>query len=114
MIDNIAYDVCNEIWRERLRQTSEEGWTPEHDDAHDRGELALAAFSYLGHGAKLGDFHDAVGVPEPWPFEMAAFKPSTPRRDLIKAAALIVAEIERRDRASVAKLAMALPVEASR
>jgi hypothetical protein len=31
---------------ERTRQISEEGWTPEHDDGHDEGELSAAASVY--------------------------------------------------------------------
>ncbi len=42
-------------------------------------------------------------VPEGWPESWAScwFKPKDRRRDLIKAGALILAEIERLDRASV-------------
>lgn len=29
-------DVISEIQAERHRQRWDEGWTPEHDDAHDR------------------------------------------------------------------------------
>lgn len=31
------------IAAERQRQIEEEGWTPDHDDQHTNGELALAA-----------------------------------------------------------------------
>lgn len=34
------------IAAERQRQITEEGWTPEHDDGHDSGELAMAAACY--------------------------------------------------------------------
>ncbi|MCM0757438.1 hypothetical protein M7775_02505, partial [Sporomusa sphaeroides DSM 2875] len=34
------------IAAERQRQISQEGWTPEHDDQHANGELALAAACY--------------------------------------------------------------------
>jgi hypothetical protein len=37
-----------------------------------------------------------------WPWDLKWWKPTTPRRDLVKAAALIVAEIERLDRAALA------------
>ncbi|MBY5804125.1 hypothetical protein [Rhizobium leguminosarum] len=36
-----------------------------------------------------------------WPWERRFWKPTERRRDLVKAAALIIAEIERLDRASV-------------
>ena len=34
------------IAAERNRQIEEEGWTEEHDDTHDDGELAMAAACY--------------------------------------------------------------------
>lgn len=79
-------DVCNE----RLRQKLEEGWTEEHDDEHVNQEMAdaAAAYAYSGVDAQL------------WPMSWDAkwYKPGNRRRDLIKAAALLVAEIERLDR----------------
>lgn len=83
--------VILEICRERERQMSKEGWTPEHDDTHVNGELARAASCYAFATDKLSL--------EWWPWERAWWKPTTPRRNLVKAAALIVAEIERLDRA---------------
>ncbi|WP_110636311.1 hypothetical protein [Salinicola salarius] len=29
-----------DVFNERQRQIDAEGWTPEHDDKHDKGELA--------------------------------------------------------------------------
>jgi hypothetical protein len=44
------------IKNERERQVNEEGYTPEHDDEHDLGELGLAAALYaLPYDAKQGD-----------------------------------------------------------
>lgn len=40
---------------------------------------------------------------EVWPWDESWWKPTTPRRDLVKAAALILAEIERLDRMAAAK-----------
>ena len=37
------------IAAERQRQIEAEGWTPGHDDTHDRGELARAAACYALH-----------------------------------------------------------------
>ena len=34
------------ISKERQRQIEEEGWTPEHDNQHTEGELALVAALY--------------------------------------------------------------------
>ena len=47
------------IQEERTRQVQEEGWTPEHDEEHGDGELALAAACYAipedRREAKSGD-----------------------------------------------------------
>lgn len=36
-----------DVIAERQRQQSVEGWTPEHDDEHGRGEMAMAAVCYI-------------------------------------------------------------------
>ena len=85
------------IAAERERQVSEEGWTPGHDDEHDGGELEQAAACYL----RPGNSFYTPGVPPPeWPFEAEAWKPTErePARDLVKAGALIAAEIDRLQR----------------
>lgn len=116
---NSHQHVIMEIARERERQTAVEGWTAEHDDTHADGEMARAAASYLVNNyhrtewklapivvridaRSAGDpTHQAVGyasVPKLWPWQGQWWKPKDRRRDLIRAAALIVAEIERLDR----------------
>jgi hypothetical protein len=103
--------VIDEIAAERRRQIEAEGWAPEHDDCHNRGELALAAATYCLHtvgGISLvpyGDIEDNenVGPNVYWPWTASCWKPKDRRRDLIRAAALIVAEIERLDRAKEIK-----------
>ena len=96
--------VTGEISRERLRQINEEGWSVEHDDSHDGGELSGAAAAYALYTANelhpnsQGDGFDSEHLPPGWCWDPAWFKPTTPRRNLVKAAALIVAEIERMDR----------------
>lgn len=91
---------------ERERQINVEGCTPEHDDEHGEGQLAGAAACYARHvNARswvfLADRRDAYRnepVPDAWPFEAAAWKPRSPREDMVKAGALVLAEIERMDR----------------
>lgn len=90
------------ISEERQRQVDVEGWTPEHDDQHMEGELADAAAAYAyagdhspvnpqdGHGTDLGRVL--------WPWDRASFKPGAHRHNLVRAGALIVAELERLDR----------------
>lgn len=38
-----AQDGVSLIAAERARQISREGWTPEHDDEHRNGEMAISA-----------------------------------------------------------------------
>lgn len=85
------------IAAERKRQIEAEGWTPEHDDQHDDGELARAAAAYaLVAGA--GPTKQADEAEQWWPFD-DDWKPSEDEiRNLAKAGALIAAEIDRLQR----------------
>lgn len=84
------------ISRERARQIGVEGWTPEHDDEHDKGELAAAAVGYIGHAIYRRDVRE---TPSPWWPHDWEWKPSDdPVRNLVKAGALIAAEIDRIER----------------
>lgn len=84
-----------DVTTERRRQIDVEGWTPRHDDEHDDRSLAAAAACYANPGA--------LRVPPQWPWDHRWWKPSDPRRMLVKAGALILAEIERLDRAAAAE-----------
>lgn len=88
---------------ERDRQLKIEGWTPEHDDKHKKHELALAASSYIAVVASPdedGDEHGKVRPCWDWPWSKKWWKPSDdPVRNLVKAGALIAAEIDRLQRA---------------
>lgn len=97
--------ILAEIGSERNRQINSEGWTPVHDDGHDKGELAVAAACYATESFCLLQREPETDVPFEWPWEPSWWKPGTPRRMLVKAAALIVAEIERLDRATPATTA---------
>ena len=96
-----------DIAAERLRQKEKEGWTLEHDDEHTDGSLALAAGSYCESAArpKILDRKPggAFAIPKLWPksWSLDWWKPKSPRDDLVRAGALIVAEIERLDRAAI-------------
>nr|WP_250297132.1 ead/Ea22-like family protein [Escherichia coli] len=99
-----------DVIAERQRQMSVEGWTPKHDDKHDNNELAFAASCYAFHSAAASwDFeddgtpYDIHPAPKNWPWSPEWWKPKNPRRDLVKAGALILAEIERIDRQEAAK-----------
>ncbi|HBY7141312.1 TPA: ead/Ea22-like family protein [Klebsiella pneumoniae] len=89
------------VLAERKRQVAAEGWTPGHDDEYEHGELADAAGCY----ALSSELFDCAGEPpRPWPWPDEWWKPTNRRRDLVKAGALILAEIERLDRASGIKV----------
>lgn len=73
---------------ERQRQISEEGYTAEHDREHEHGELARAAGVYALRAAGTD------GYPGTWPPGWRC-KSGTPMEMLVKAGALIAAEIDR-------------------
>lgn len=82
------------IAEERMRQVQAEGWTPEHDDEHRREELTKAAVAYVVYGGRVR----FVDPPFSWPWDAAWWKPKDRRSDLVRAGALIAAEIDRLDR----------------
>jgi hypothetical protein len=90
------------IAAERERQMSHEGWTPEHDDKHTDFELSKAADSYLCAVISPDEEGDENGKSRPawdWPWDKDWWKPSDdPVRNLVKAGALIAAEIDRLQR----------------
>ena len=91
--------AVRDVIAERRRQIEVEGWAPEHDDRHGAHELAEAAACYcLSSAGKPFDYFETM-----WPWERWWFKVSGPRRDLVKAGALVLAEIERLDRAEAPK-----------
>lgn len=94
-----------EIAAERQRQKTVEGWTEAHDDQHTGGEIASAAacYAYIASASNVEREQQARGTPFRWPWNSQWWKPTNRRRDLIKAAALIVAEIERIDRQRAAE-----------
>lgn len=81
---------------ERERQVTQEGWTPDHDAQHSDGELQIAAWAYLTEsGAFAGEGRCGDEPPEAWPWAPHFWKPSDHVRNLVKAGALIAAEIDR-------------------
>lgn len=89
--------AARDVLAERERQKVVEGWTHEHDDKHANGEMAQAAACYaLTRPAKSIDNRPL------WPWSPLWWKPKDRRHDLVRAGALIIAEIERLDRAEEA------------
>ena len=83
------YSGVGLIAEERKRQIEKEGWLAAHDDEHANGEMAQAAACYT-----LGE--DCVE----WPWEEEWWKPKDRISDLVRAGALIAAEIDRLTRLS--------------
>ncbi len=101
-------DGAKLIAKERERQVDVNGWTSNHDDTHDRGEMVGAAINY----AELARFisvynrtdgkrfyHGAPPQPATWPKDWT-WKPdyADAIRNLVIAGALIAAEIDRLQR----------------
>ncbi|MEB5847707.1 hypothetical protein [Klebsiella pneumoniae] len=98
-----ATAAAADVLAERKRQVTTEGWTPEHDDQHVNFEMAIAGGLYA---ISAVDSHHKLrnSAPSAWPWDRKWWKPDGPRRDLVKAGALILAEIERLDRAAGIKV----------
>lgn len=104
---------------ERARQMDAEGYSADHDDCHDRGELVLAAICYAKRDGGVylrEDYGDEVRFHDPWPWAPsddkrprdAADRLKVPAdkqyvRNLAKAGALIAAEIDRMQRVFAAR-----------
>lgn len=119
---NITLTVPPAIIAERARQISEEGYTPEHDDAHDAAEMLRAAMIYFHHAVRPAELRfnyrprPAAGLPgwckgpitydrlpSGWPWDARWWKPVSPRRDLERAGALCLAESDRLKRRDPAR-----------
>lgn len=90
------------IRKERARQRAAkgEGWSAAHDDGHTRGELAMAAAVYampdqMREQTILG--RSLRSLLWPWPGEWKPVRDDR-IRELVKAGALIAAEIDRLQR----------------
>ena len=114
LLRRILTKAAQDVLAERQRQVNAEGWTPEHDDEHVNGELAFAAACYASHASARawvssdfpdgGEHYKTDEPPNDWPdsWDPSWWKPKNRRRDLVRGAALLLAEIERRDRAEAA------------
>jgi hypothetical protein len=106
MNDREISPAAADVLIERKRQVDVEEFTDEHDSEHTDDELALAAASYATppKHRKMVSAGDGDLMPSTWPWESSSWKPKTRRRDLVRAGALIIAEIERLDRLSSRRL----------
>lgn len=105
------------IRAERQRQIDIEGWTPDHDDQHDDGQLMRAAMCYYMHGTGRAAYRNTsslvstdtcphcgnglrhrrinASLPMGWPWEPRWWKPQNTNRDLVRSGALLLAEKDR-------------------
>lgn len=106
-----AERITREILRARLRQIQKHGFGPEHDDRYKAGELPLAAATYVMVAVRPQMRVHYRNTLWPWPDHW--LRHESERDSLIKAAAIIIAEIERIDRkaaqASDAVMTAAIP-----
>lgn len=89
--------AARDVFHERLRQVTGEGWSEGHDDDHGDGSLARAAgcYSLIAAGWAVSAVRELW--PVGWSHQWLKTKGGA-RRMLVKAGALIIAEIERLDR----------------
>ena len=83
-------DAINDVLLERQRQ--KDLFSYAHDDEHACRELSKAAACYL-----TGDSRAPAEWPV-WPWNPGSWQPRTYRENLVRAAALTIAEIDRLDR----------------
>jgi len=86
--------AIDDIAAERQRQIEAEGWSAAHDDNHKRGQMAKAAACYALQGLRVPI--DARWIL--WPWADKFWNPKSKRKNLVRAGALIAAEIDRLDR----------------
>ncbi len=86
------------IAEERQRQIDQEGWTAEHDDQHGNAELLEAAIAYVATAIprSVRNIRPSFWWPVDW--DLRYFKPKDSIANLVKAGALIAAEIDRLQR----------------
>ncbi len=84
-----------DVLKERQRQVQEEAYGYRQDDTYRNNELVNAAICY----ADSNLWYEPGKPPDKWPWAGGFFKPKSRRENLVRAAALLIAEIERLDRA---------------
>jgi hypothetical protein len=97
---NAALDVLGE--RVRQRSAEGEGYDDVHDDEHDGFELTYAAIAYLVDAIQRARGETpGKNPPSEWPWNPAEFKRKKIKTQFKVAATLVIAEMERMDRAGL-------------
>ncbi|WP_241043688.1 hypothetical protein [Achromobacter xylosoxidans] len=97
---NAQTAAARDVLAERQRQVEVKQYEPDADDNYEQCELAYAAAAYAITPGQIPPLDLWAGL---WPWSIEVFKPTGQRRNLVKAGALILAEIERLDRAAQRK-----------
>lgn len=90
------------IFQERMSQLDKHNWTPDHDDTHRAGQLAIIAATLCvwGTDATVEDPEEDFGsANDPWGLEQKL--KGDPIHRLKVAGALIAAEIDRLQRCGI-------------
>lgn len=103
----LSGEALSRLLRERIEQVERHGYTRSHDADHQEGEIGLGALAYLcaGLAVELGDGFDEAAARQaacldsaanvwPWPREL--FRPHDYETCLVKAGAMILAELDRK------------------
>jgi len=105
--EKLNLGVLSEVAKERMRQIGK-GFDAAHDDRYVRNELLRAAIAYADHDDTPGPFESILGMkkgaPFGWPWDERWWRPEGKRKNLIKATALLLAEIEKMDRKAAREL----------
>ena len=101
-----SHSAAREVLTERIRQIMVEGYTAEQDDQYTTGQLADAATAYAAWARTWNlPYAECTHTPALWPWAPETWKPQSQRQMLIKAGALILAELERLDRQQAREVA---------
>jgi hypothetical protein len=95
-----------DVLRERFEHVTKWKHTAEHDDDYTKDELLRAALCYAAHDLNVADktarnaLADALNIIQPWGIRGHV----TRRENVVFAASLLIAELDRIDRAEAAKV----------
>lgn len=101
-IGSVTNKAGRDVLAERERQIKELQYTPKHDAFYEPGSLARAAGVYalraFSDNAEAWD-GGSVAFENFWPWREESYNPKSPRENLVRAAALLLAEIDKYDAA---------------
>ncbi|HHP5492937.1 TPA: hypothetical protein ACSCYS_003334 [Aeromonas veronii] len=95
-LGDLSKGTCD-VLAERQRQKKELNWSAEHDLGYKNNELVMAAMNYADPLAAKPEHKETPPKAKLWPWELKWWRPSSYRRNLIKAIALLLAELDRHD-----------------